>query len=102
ASFYLCVRRCFPTRRSSDLEVGFGVGDEAPGKPEVAVEPGVQEHPTVDFNADAGVADRGVIGLGFDPITPRSATPASALKSTVRSEEHTSELQSRFELVCRL
>src|SRR5207249_11093306 len=42
-----------------------------------------------------------------DPITPATKARArcSAFTSgnkTVRSEEHTSELQSRFDLVCRL
>src|SRR5699024_11791303 len=37
-------------------------------------------------------------------ILPSSATmsPAPVLTSGLRSEEHTSELQSRFDLVCRL
>src|SRR5699024_12188066 len=32
----------------------------------------------------------------------RPSSPAFFSKSTERSEEHTSELQSRFDLVCRL
>src|SRR5699024_11768467 len=36
-------------------------------------------------------------------IPPRTTAPASTIKARpTRSEEHTSELQSRFDLVCRL
>src|SRR5438067_13896126 len=44
-------------------------------------------------------------GWGIMPITLRSrlSTPAMSLTEPLgRSEEHTSELQSRFDLVCRL
>src|SRR5438067_9460142 len=34
--------------------------------------------------------------------SPSQAMPTSAFCATTRSEEHTSELQSRFDLVCRL
>src|SRR6267143_3408352 len=36
------------------------------------------------------------------PLTPVPATPKSPRQRTRRSEEHTSELQSQFHLVCRL
>src|SRR5207247_3673967 len=35
-------------------------------------------------------------------VTPSSFTSTSRLHATARSEEHTSELQSRVDLVCRL
>src|SRR5689334_23847176 len=38
---------------------------------------------------------------GFDPLVMR-LTHSTALWPTWRSEEHTSELQSQFHLVCRL
>src|SRR5690625_6712482 len=43
-------------------------------------------------------------GTGRDSSTAPSASPLSVEtpKRTVRSEEHTSELQSRGQLVCRL
>src|SRR2546422_7471544 len=42
-------------------------------------------------------------GCGGVPSRTRSGTPSSANNtSTRRSEEHTSELQSRLHLVCRL
>src|SRR5437870_9677695 len=65
----------FPTRRSSDLEDG--------------------------TPADAGSADlptRAVRGGSGDML--RASGPGAA--ATCRSEEHTSELQSRGHLVCRL
>src|SRR5699024_12801395 len=40
--------------------------------------------------------------LDFTPLTDFQANSKSDLSSSVRSEEHTSELQSRFDLVCRL
>src|SRR5207249_7320966 len=36
------------------------------------------------------------------PAVQRNRHPAQHLERLVRSEEHTSELQSRFDLVCRL
>src|SRR3712207_7480454 len=52
------------------------------------------------------VGARGPAGLSGSPHTPRSSaaattTPAASAPSS-RSEEHTSELQSRQYLVCRL
>src|SRR5699024_12293412 len=37
-----------------------------------------------------------------DPAAPYSTKRPSSSTATMRSEEHTSELQSRFDLVCRL
>src|SRR5699024_11930565 len=37
-----------------------------------------------------------------DPIADKSLMAAALIGLAVRSEEHTSELQSRFDLVCRL
>src|SRR5699024_12685485 len=52
----------------------------------------------------AGIPARGGCGHGRRGIPPpgpgRGGTAAAA--ATDRSEEHTSELQSRFDLVCRL
>src|SRR2546422_7330647 len=46
------------------------------------------------------LAMRRPTGTSYWIDTPRS--PRSALQSQCRSEEHTSELQSRLHLVCRL
>src|SRR5699024_11464770 len=80
----------FPTRRSSDLRLS-RVRLLFAGTPEVAV-PSLRallesEHEVV------GVVTRPDAKVGRG----RRLTP-----SPVRSEEHTSELQSRFDLVCRL
>src|SRR5207249_5347740 len=71
----------FPTRRSSDLEDAPGVAGRHAG-------PAVGHlHPD-----EAGVAVGG----------RRDAHLAALRGELQRSEEHTSELQSRFDLVCRL
>src|SRR5699024_12587269 len=65
----------FPTRRSSDLSVGTSRPGEETG------------------------AERSWCGRCRSPTTPTTWSTAS---DPPRSEEHTSELQSRFDLVCRL
>src|SRR5437868_7163427 len=65
----------FPTRRSSDLSP----------PPIMVMAPFCVWSPRVAISALVATANAGI-----------SATPR------VRSEEHTSELQSRFDLVCRL
>src|SRR5207249_10743048 len=67
------VLRSFPTRRSSDLQ---GARDLL----------GLQ------------LAEERRCGIRIRPMPPRGG----GLGVEVRSEEHTSELQSRFDLVCRL
>src|SRR5207248_9525946 len=75
----------FPTRRSSDLE-GITKGRVhialAPGEHEVGLT--VNEYETLLMRHDLA-----------DALRDRGA-------STARSEEHTSELQSPYDLVCRL
>src|SRR5207249_8985833 len=74
-----------------------------PGKGVVAAEVGAAEAPGVHLpDVEAGLA------LG-DPLSHEPAHPARASQPVgaeaggdPRSEEHTSELQSRFDLVCRL
>src|SRR5690349_21983065 len=61
---------------------------------------------TVDVGADVPVSQiqlPSILGLpilSITEITPAQVAPAPVV--TVRSEEHTSELQSRRDLVCRL
>src|SRR5699024_11581272 len=74
------VLHSFPTRRSSDLGFVFGV---ATGGDEVLGREGV-----VDLDELLG-DDRALVEFAVDEVSGRS-------------EEHTSELQSRFDLVCRL
>src|SRR3712207_7694795 len=86
--FFLMIRRpprstLFPTRRSSDL-IADGPHEEAEGRAAVAV---------VELGEHGAVA----------PAQARRQPPllAGGL-ARGRSEEHTSELQSRQYLVCRL
>src|SRR5699024_12333998 len=85
----------FPTRRSSDLG-GYQAGAVAPRQPHLlagGVEGDGQsgQHAVLRAEGAAGGVDQEEFGLGVDEGV-RGA----------RSEEHTSELQSRFDLVCRL
>src|SRR2546429_5382704 len=48
------------------------------------------------------VAFSGDIGRYGQPILNEPTTPSSNADVLIRSEEHTSELQSRLHLVCRL
>src|SRR5690606_41912934 len=83
-----------PTRRSSDLAAWFG---------QAALEATALDHDrlTTAHLLLAACAERGTVGAdalaahGVDPQRVRDALRR-------RSEEHTSELQSRENLVCRL
>src|SRR5699024_12661857 len=70
----------FPTRRSSDL------GHRCP--------------PTVGPARRCAYRRPSPGACPCDPVPPAGPGPAGGTGS--RSEEHTSELQSRFDLVCRL
>src|SRR5206468_10885324 len=72
----------FPTRRSSDLE-----GGRAPFREAGAL---TRRPSAVDLSRAAGEAQS------------RERAPGPRAGITARSEEHTSELQSRSDLVCRL
>src|SRR5438067_7135138 len=74
-----CDLHSFPTRRSSDLVLPIGVGDHPCGIAGIG--------PCSNYNPQP-------------PETGRIDIPRGHLLA--RSEEHTSELQSRFDLVCRL
>src|SRR5690606_40921957 len=84
----------FPTRRSSDLEPGERTVHRGQADPRVLVaERGVQ-------GLRAHEAPRLGEGLAYALTLPR--VPLHLLLDHGRSEEHTSELQSRENLVCRL
>src|SRR5438874_6260976 len=70
----------FPTRRSSDLELAAFAHENACVSPS-------------DDAADSGPAPARTI---------KDAYPNFLVRAGARSEEHTSELQSRRDLVCRL
>src|SRR5207249_11493589 len=90
----------FPTRRSSDLAIKLGhehILDDLLSKIyDLMLTTGI--YPRFGFN-------KGLITLFVDAINSDEAK-ISYLTDTheklSRSEEHTSELQSRFDLVCRL
>src|SRR5699024_12565574 len=89
--YFQCYRpdrdlHSFPTRRSSDLS---------------------WEETTVVVTADHETGNLWGAGTSesneFEPITGAAGDLPNSFDSLVpRSEEHTSELQSRFDLVCRL
>src|SRR5207253_11173884 len=81
-----CDLHSFPTRRSSDLATLAGHDDVA------AVH--------LFAGADDAVLHLGATALDTDTLFARAGDVA--LKGYRRSEEHTSELQSRGHLVCRL
>src|SRR5207247_11466088 len=86
----------FPTRRSSDLAWGIFV------LPVVLLLTGLAGA----FNQPQGVVS-GQASFSFDferfwPILHIVLFVLAAVGVSVRSEEHTSELQSRVDLVCRL
>src|SRR5699024_9534583 len=54
---------------------------------------------TIDWSMNATELKNGTIDLIWNGFTK---TPEREAKVAFRSEEHTSELQSRFDLVCRL
>src|SRR5699024_12685358 len=88
--------RSFPTRRSSDLSQGADPSDqmpEMPGAPPAAPPEPVQI---------SEVADVDLVPEDNGTIARLDGEPSVALMIMARSEEHTSELQSRFDLVCRL
>src|SRR5699024_12183979 len=55
---------------------------------------------SVETTDQAGF-DKGEV-VGTDPEAGTKAAPDDPITIILRSEEHTSELQSRFDLVCRL
>src|SRR5690606_40280455 len=52
--------------------------------------------------ADAGVRDAALVNRFEDPVLGLAEDRCGLLRGEARSEEHTSELQSRENLVCRL
>src|SRR5690606_40839814 len=88
----------FPTRRSSDLRVAiddFGAGYSSLGR--------LRNMPIDSVKLDRSFV-RGLEGddMRVRLIVRAAVVLAHGLGAKVRSEEHTSELQSRENLVCRL
>src|SRR5690606_41919782 len=92
----------FPTRRSSDLLQHVDLPRVGPGRPGLL-------HPDQDDlprhlsrrHAHSLTTDRTMKNALKLELTEARAMAAAALEKARRSEEHTSELQSRENLVCR-
>src|SRR5207249_12286598 len=86
----------FPTRRSSDLvDVGGTFTDLV----------ALAQDGTIEVRKVVTTPDDPTVGLfrALDPLKTPHAIELLVHGTTIaRSEEHTSELQSRFDLVCRL
>src|SRR5699024_12174430 len=89
----------FPTRRSSDL--GHAQRVPVPTGSLTELVSVLDKKVTVEeVNAAMQAAATESFGYNTDPIVSRDIVGISY--GSLRSEEHTSELQSRFDLVCRL
>src|SRR5699024_12367593 len=90
------VLHSFPTRRSSDLEACAG---------RTRRQLHLRKVDRAEGRADVGIVDQLARDLATDPVL-RLLRGAADMRGQdhvrQRSEEHTSELQSRFDLVCRL
>src|SRR5699024_12875289 len=84
----------FPTRRSSDL---FHIDDEVIAHTRKLADRGEEKKAAWQQKFDAWASANPENKALFDRLAARELPEAFA-----RSEEHTSELQSRFDLVCRL
>src|SRR5207249_12092344 len=84
----------FPTRRSSDLHLD---GDQEQIRPAPAARVGRARGGPAPGPGAAATRVQALQG----PLRPAGG-PRRRAQSAPRSEEHTSELQSRFDLVCRL
>src|SRR5207249_7476065 len=90
----------FPTRRSSDLTWQGGFDDPEPA----ALLRGLRTAPAIDpWRPELFYALLFMLGVvGAYVVSARLAARGQTGVDALRSEEHTSELQSRFDLVCRL
>src|SRR5207248_4592667 len=84
----------FPTRRSSDLSGPLALRSSCPALPENACS-SVQRICAGRVGVSTGCP-------GAEGQNPMANRRRSAARSCKRSEEHTSELQSPYDLVCRL
>src|SRR5207247_11262648 len=90
-------RLSLPTRRSSDLLSGLGDRDSQLAAPEP------NRARTLEIKAYVeGVSPSASVGDRAHRLPQRRHRASEAALRPLRSEEHTSELQSRVDLVCRL
>src|SRR5207249_9279718 len=100
--YYLLIAHPFPTRRSSDL---FCLHGASQGDDDIyAMINSYWEK--LEFHIQDGTAQewKRIVDTALPSPDDFSdhGLPLEQAKYLVRSEEHTSELQSRFDLVCRL
>src|SRR5690606_40883086 len=88
----------FPTRRSSDLPSGSPGGD-APSSAAASVHRDSASSASTPYASSNTASTR---CPGARPAMCNARAPSATAAAPARSEEHTSELQSRENLVCRL
>src|SRR5207249_11502184 len=90
----------FPTRRSSDLETECPIAVSAPARFLVDL----VVHTNSDIGSPRVTGSTNAVNAAASPgsVCASFFRPPPGARTLVRSEEHTSELQSRFDLVCRL
>src|SRR5699024_12621180 len=101
-SYYAQTHHHFPTRRSSDLEriqthVADHVAEVVLSRPE--------RHNALDLAMFDALIDTGAElaeRRDVHAVVLRGDGPSFCSGLDYRSQEHTSELQSRFDIVCRL
>src|SRR5690606_40530371 len=95
-------RQSFPTRRSSDLPCASSAAQaEASVQPLPWKLPGRRGHCQARFPERMNKWFSTSSVSAWVPVTTADRQPASSSFAPHRSEEHTSELQSREKLVCR-
>src|SRR5690606_39967772 len=96
------VTHAFPTRRSSDLAAGLetAIDLETDAGPQAVEHEGLVGFGEADFPRAAGMLQRGQGRRAGAAIIAGDGDVAGAGLGNARSEEHTSELQSRENLVC--
>src|SRR5699024_12549383 len=90
---HLLVLHSFPTRRSSDLDIAAVAPIVVPEMKRKGFDEGHILSVTASCGAMAETVPPSIVLIIIGAVTSTSIS---------RSEEHTSELQSRFDLVCRL
>src|SRR5690606_41942136 len=91
-----------PSRRSSDLAVFVNTNAAAAGGVVAALVTARLTFGKADLTMVLNGAIAGLVGITAEPLnpSPELATLIGAVAGVLRSEEHTSELQSRENLVC--
>src|SRR5690606_40283113 len=91
----------FPTRRSSDLYVGAACGHDIDASLKIAIAEGIIEGPRIRA-CSAHIGTTGDVNDSRKWWRRFDSPGTDVFVDGPRSEEHTSELQSRENLVCRL